>query len=111
MTMRKPPAPLPPNYTRTALVLWSRRNHLDVLYSDPAGLERACAALDAAGDEPTEEERALFDFVLARAGGEALKGLQDLVYAGTDLKLVDLEKKSQLKRDLLAQESRQEARA
>ena len=36
--------------------------------------------------------------------GRAIKGLQDLVYTGTDLKLVDLERKSQWKRDLLAGE-------
>lgn len=47
------------------------------------------------------------NYLTTRAGGEALKGLQDLVYAGTDLKLADLEKKSQWKRDLLAQESQQ----
>ncbi|WP_221091411.1 BREX-1 system adenine-specific DNA-methyltransferase PglX [Deinococcus aquaedulcis] len=35
--------------------------------------------------------------------GRPLKGLQDLVYTGTDLKMADLEKKSQWKRDLIAQ--------
>ncbi|WP_227978697.1 BREX-1 system adenine-specific DNA-methyltransferase PglX, partial [Deinococcus terrestris] len=36
--------------------------------------------------------------------GRPLKGLSDLVYTGTDLKMADLERKSQWKRDLLAQE-------
>ncbi|MDL2342845.1 BREX-1 system adenine-specific DNA-methyltransferase PglX [Deinococcus sp. MIMF12] len=40
--------------------------------------------------------------------GKPLKGLQDLVYTGTDLKLADLERKSQWKRDLLAQERGEE---
>ncbi len=43
-------------------------------------------------------------YLTGRAGGAGVTGLQDLVYAGTDLKLADLEKKSQWKRDLLAQE-------
>lgn len=43
--------------------------------------------------------------------GRPLKGLQDLVYTGTDLKMADLEKKSQWKRDLLAQERGEEVRA
>lgn len=37
--------------------------------------------------------------------GHPLKGGQDLVYSGSDLKMADLEKKSQWKRDLLAQEA------
>lgn len=41
--------------------------------------------------------------------GRTLKGLQDLVYAGTDLKMADLEKKSQWKRDLLAQAQGEQA--
>lgn len=39
--------------------------------------------------------------------GHEVKGLQDLVYTGTDLKLTDMEKKSQWKRDLLEQERAQ----
>lgn len=45
------------------------------------------------------------DYLTARLTGKGLKGGQDLVYSGTDLKLADLEKKSQWKRDLLAQEA------
>ncbi|GJE87363.1 hypothetical protein PsYK624_034460 [Phanerochaete sordida] len=62
----KPPPPLPPHHTRTALVLWARRSELAVRYSGRAGLERACAALDAA----PARERALVDFVLARGSGD-----------------------------------------
>ena len=45
------------------------------------------------------------NYLTERAGRGVVKGLQDLVYSGTDLKLADLEKKSQWKRDLLAQEA------
>jgi type II restriction/modification system DNA methylase subunit YeeA len=50
-----------------------------------------------------------YNYWLMSAAGQAyltgweLKGGQDLVYTGTDLKMADLEKKSQWKRDLLAQ--------
>lgn len=45
------------------------------------------------------------NYLTVRSGRDPVKGLQDLVYSGTDLKLADLEKKSQWKRDLLAQEA------
>ncbi|GJE87376.1 hypothetical protein PsYK624_034590 [Phanerochaete sordida] len=51
---------------RTALVVWPRRSHLDVVYSGRAGLERAWAALAATAEEPTADDRALVDFLLAR---------------------------------------------
>ncbi|GJE87365.1 hypothetical protein PsYK624_034480 [Phanerochaete sordida] len=60
----------PPDRNRTALVVWSRRNHLDVLYGGRAGIERAWAAIEAMVEEPTAQDRALVDFVLARASGE-----------------------------------------
>lgn len=46
-------------------------------------------------------------YLTQRLTGKVIKGSQDLVYSGTDLKLADLEKKSQWKRDLLAQEAGQ----
>ena len=50
-------------------------------------------------------------YLTERAGRGVVKGLQDLVYSGADLKLADLEKKSQWRRDLAGDLLAQEAGA